>query len=139
MTNENSTTNKELDHSNNDVKKKKIVKKNSDITNCTSPILSNKSKSKSISGNNSNSKNKSNKNRSSKSKSPNKNIVKENSFIEKVEKINLSKKKLRVKFKKNLIEIIPIESFKKYNYEMNFEENGIERSGKTKSCRCLIF
>ena len=31
-----------------EVKKKKIVKKNSDITNCTSPILSNKSKSKSI-------------------------------------------------------------------------------------------
>jgi hypothetical protein len=47
-----------------------------------------------------------------------------------------SNKKNRVKFKKNFVDMVVVESYKKYNMDMSY--NDAEPNESTK-CRCLIF
>jgi len=47
-----------------------------------------------------------------------------------------SNKKNRVKFEKNFVHVVAVESYKKYNMDMSY--NDAEQNESTK-CRCLIF
>lgn len=47
-----------------------------------------------------------------------------------------SNKKSKVKFKKDFVQIIQVESYKKYNVDMSYNEGETNESTK---CRCIIF
>jgi hypothetical protein len=47
-----------------------------------------------------------------------------------------AKKKLRVKFKNDFVQIVAVESYKKYNIDVSTNEGDYRESTK---CRCLIF
>jgi len=47
-----------------------------------------------------------------------------------------SKKKARVKFKKEFVSIVVVESYKKYNVDMSYNDS---ESNETTKCRCLVF